>query len=360
MNRIRSFDPTLWRIEVEAGVTTAALRQIVRENGLLFPPDPGAAESSQIGGNVATNAGGPHAFKYGVTGRWVTGLEAVIPPGNVVQVGGPLRKDVAGYDLRSLLIGSEGTLGIITSVWLNLIPAPETALPVASFYETTADGCAAIEAVLGLGLQPAVLEFLDERTVAATRPLLPPSGGFLVIAEADGSEQEARRLRGELVEVLAENSAATWTPEGAEIGALWRWRESVSSAVTALRGGKLSEDIVVPIDRLRDAVDGTVEIGKRHGLPACSWGHAGDGNLHSTFMFDAESGEERDRAASAAEELFALAVELGGSISGEHGVGLLKGGQLRKQWALPAVGIHQAIKQVFDPKGLLNPGKKLA
>src|SRR4051812_37815086 len=132
LDRVRAFDPTLWRMHVEAGVTTAAVRRLARESGLLFPPDPGAAEQSQIGGNVATNAGGPHAFKYGVTGAWVTGLEAVVPPGELVAVGGPVRKDVAGYDLKSLLVGSEGTLGIVTAAWLRLVPAPEAAWPVAA------------------------------------------------------------------------------------------------------------------------------------------------------------------------------------------------------------------------------------
>ena len=362
MTRVRSFDPLVWRINVEAGMTTEALRTLVRENGLLFPPDPGAAESSQIGGNVATNAGGPHAFKYGVTGRWVTGIEAVVPPGEIIQIGGPLRKDAAGYDLKNLLIGSEGTLGIITSVWLSLIPAPEAALPVAALYANAGDGCAAIEAVLGSGLQPAVLEFLDERVMAAAATLFPGSSmrsGFLVIAEADGTVEAARRLRDELVEVLTYSSTWVASFEGAEIKALWRWRESVSGAVTGVRGGKLSEDIVVPLDRLQQAIERTITIGDRYGLAACSWGHAGDGNLHSTFLIDAGDDDERSRAQAAAEELFALAVELGGSISGEHGIGLLKAGQLRRQWRQPATDLHQAIKRAFDPKGLLNPGKKL-
>src|SRR2546428_8639929 len=148
----RAFDPLLWRIHPEAGVRTATVRRLARENGLMFPPDPGAGEESQIGGNIATNAGGPHAFKYGVTGAWVTGLEAVVPPGEVMTVGGPIRKDVAGYDLIGLLVGSEGTLGVVTAAWLRLLPAPEAALPVVAFYANVRDGCAAIEAVLGSGL----------------------------------------------------------------------------------------------------------------------------------------------------------------------------------------------------------------
>src|SRR5436190_9957463 len=165
MTRVRAFEPLRWRVHVDAGMPTAALRRLVRESGLVFPPDPGAAESSQIGGNIATNAGGPHAFKYGVTGAWVTGLEAVVPPGDVVRVGGAVRKDVAGYDLLHLLVGSEGTLGIVTAAWLRLLPAPEAALPVGAFYADSAAGCDALERVLGNGLTVAALEFLDAATL---------------------------------------------------------------------------------------------------------------------------------------------------------------------------------------------------
>src|SRR5205814_2606546 len=165
LNRVRALDPLLWRMHVEAGVRTADVRRLARENGLSFPPDPGAAESSQIGGNIATNAGGPHAFKYGVTGAWVLGLEAVVPPGELVRFGGPLRKDVASYDLASLLVGSEGTLGVITSVWLRLTPAPEAAWPVVGFFDGVRAGCGAIERVVGNGLAVAAVEYLDGETV---------------------------------------------------------------------------------------------------------------------------------------------------------------------------------------------------
>jgi glycolate oxidase subunit GlcD len=365
LTRIRSFEPLLWRINVEAGVRTAELRRVVRENGLLFPPDPGAAEQSQIGGNIATNAGGPHAFKYGTTAAWVTGLEAVVPPGEVVAVGGPIRKDVAGYDLKNLLIASEGTLGIITAAWLKLVPAPEAALPVAAFYAGTREGCAAIERVLGNGLEVAALEFLDGATLKLAGRGFPgevPAGAaFLVVSEADGTAPEAARLRDELSGVLAEDSLALHLPIGAAaIGELWRWRDGISIAVMTERGGKVSEDIVVPLDRLAEAVDETLDIGERHGLAACSWGHAGDGNLHSTFLVSSENQEELGRADRAAEELFEMAVRLGGSVSGEHGLGWEKRGQLARQWSPRALDLHAEIKRIFDPKGLLNPQKKLA
>jgi glycolate oxidase subunit GlcD len=365
LNDVDRLDPGFWRMSVQAGVRTADVRRRARESGLLFPPDPGAAEQSQIGGNIATNAGGPHAFKYGVTGTWVTGLEVVLAPGELVTVGGPIRKDVAGYDLKSLLVGSEGTLGVVTAAWLRLIPAPEAALPVVALYPSAAAGCAALEGALASGLIPAALEYLDEGTVNATSSALPvaiPSTSrFMLIADVDGTDEEAARLRSELVEVLAAEAVAIHVPDDArEIAALWRWRDGASLAVTAQRGGKVSEDIVVPVDRLLEAIDGTVEIGRRHDLAACSWGHAGDGNLHSTFLIDLDDPHELKRAEQAAEELFALACKLGGSVSGEHGLGWVKRGALARQWAPAAVAVHEAIKRVFDPKGLLNPEKKLA
>jgi glycolate oxidase subunit GlcD len=363
--RVRQFDPLLWRLHVEAGVKTATVHSLARDNGLVFAPDPGAAEQSQIGGNIATNAAGPHAYKYGPTGTWVTGLEAVVPPGEVVSVGGPIRKDVAGYDLKSLLIGSEGTLGIVTAAWLRLLPAPAVTLPVAAFHRDVGSGCEAILRVVGSGIGSTAIEFLDGETLACTGHSfdgpLPGDAGFLVLAEADGSAEEAARVQGELIEALGEGAVAMRAPSDREgIEALWRWRGGLAFAVLARRGLAISEDIVVPLDRLAEAIEETAEIGRRHELIGLSFGHAGDGNLHSTFLFSPGSDDERARAWQACDELVDLAVRLGGTISGEHGTGWLKRGQLEKQWPGRAVELHEAVKRVFDPKGLLNPGKKLA
>ena len=364
---VRSFDPLLWRIGIDAGMTTAEVRRRARENGVYYPPDPGAAEQSQIGGNIATNAGGPHSFKYGVTGAWVTGLEVVLAPGELVTLGGTVRKDAAGYDLKRLLVGSEGTLGVITAASLRLIPAPEAALPVVASYPDTQTGAAAVIGVLGSGLQPSTLEYLDRGALAAAaagagagRPFAAPAGtGFVVIAEADGTTSEAAALREELVVVLSDGALAVHAPtDPRAVAGIWRWRDRVNPAVSARRGGKLGEDIVVPVDRLAEAAEETVEIGARHGLEACSWGHAGDGNLHSTFLIDPQNAGQRVRAEQAALELFALAIRLGGAISGEHGLGRVKAGQLRRAWPEPLVAVHERIRSAFDPKGLFNPGAK--
>ena len=266
LNQVRSLDPALWRAEVEAGVTTAVLRRRARENGLLFAPDPGAAEQSQIGGNIATNAGGPHTFKYGATGAWVTGLEVVLAPGEVVRLGGAVRKDVAGYDLQSLLIGSEGTLGIVTAAWLRLIPAPERCYPVLALYPDARAGMAAVRAILEAGIDAAAIEYLDNATMALAGEACPAdvdaTGAFAVLAEVDGDEEEALRARGELLEALGD-ARETYAPgvakaEAEQVRALWRWRAGIPYAVQAPRGGKLSEDIVVPLDRLEEAIDGTL------------------------------------------------------------------------------------------------------
>ena len=225
LRAVRALEPALWRMHVEAGLSTRDVQRLARENGLCFPPDPGASEQSQIGGNVATNAGGPHAFKYGVTGNWVTGLEAAIAPGELIEVGGPYRKDVGGYDLRSLLIGSEGTLGIITAVHLTLMPAPQEALALVAFQASAAEGCAAILDVLAAGVQPAALDFIDGEALALAAGTYPgevPGGArFALLAEVDGTREESRRVRRtpKLREALAPRSLALQRPErGARCG----------------------------------------------------------------------------------------------------------------------------------------------
>ena len=367
LRSIRSLEPLQWRAEVESGLTTHEVQRLARENGLYYPPDPGAAEQSQLGGNVATNAGGPHAFKYGVTGAWVTGLEVAIAPGELVSFGRGLRKDVAGYDIRSLLVGSEGTLGIVTAVRLKLIPPPEARRPIVAFYGDSADGAAAVTNAMASGVHPAAVEFLDGATFAIAGRAFPLAlahadrPAFVVIAEADGSEQEAATGQALLREALSQGAQEVLAPSRPEdVAALWRWRDGIGIAADAYLGGKVSEDVCVPVDRLAEVVAATHEAAADGRVEACCWGHAGDGNVHSSFLFDGGDAAAGLRATAAAERVFDAAVSLGGSISGEHGVGLVKSPQLRKQLSPAAVDIHREIKRLFDPKDLLNRGKKVA
>jgi glycolate oxidase subunit GlcD len=367
---MRELEPALWRMFPEAGVSTRHVQRLARENGLFFAPDPGAAEQSQIGGNVATNAGGPHALKYGVTGAWVAGLEAVLAPGELVRVGGWAGKDVAGYDLKSLLIGSEGTLGVITAVMLRLLPAPEAAIPLVVFLRTLEQGCDAIEAMFAAGLRPSVLDFLDGATLEIVRGGYPgggrgeggdavPSGaGFALVIEVDGTMGEARAAREAVTELFSGSAMAIGEP--ANVEALWRWRDGVNGVVTAERGMKVSQDVVFPVERLCEGLRRFSQIADAHGLRSCAWGHGGEGNVHATVLVDPGREEEVAAAEAVGEELFELVVALDGSVAGEHGLGWSKRGLLALQWDPRAVEAHEQIKRVFDPKDLLNPGKKLA
>lgn len=369
LRKVRQLDPQWWRVEVEAGVTTAELQRRVAEVGLRYPPDPGAAESSTIGGNLATNAGGPHAFAHGVTGHWVLGLEAVLAPGELVRLGGAVRKDVAGYDLVSLLVGSEGTLGVITAAWLRLVPPPAAQCWVGALFDGHEALQRAIGATLISGIAPAALELLDAHTLAQARATLPwpaataalGDGRHLLLASLEGAGGDLVAESGAQLCSDWEAAGAVWTaPEGGAGSAIQRWRDGIAVAVAAARGGKLSEDVTVPVDRIAELLDGVREIAEAHGLEHATWGHAGDGNLHASFLIDPADAGQRAGADRAAEQLFALAAQLGGTISGEHGLGRLKSGQLGLQWAPAALEAHRAIKRALDPKNLLNPGRKLA
>lgn len=375
LNKVRSLDPEWWRCEVEAGVVTADLQRRVREVGLRYPPDPGSAEASFIGGNLATNAGGPHAFGHGVTRAWVLGLEAVLAPGELVRIGGPTRKDVAGYDLTSLLVGSEGTLGVITAAWLRLVPPPTAEQLVVGLFPGVHAAQDGIAGALTCGAVPVSIELLDGgalQDAGATLPVpgasaewrsLPdPTGAVLLFANLEGDLVEATAARGDALVDAWQDAGATWTavPEPATAAALHGWRADISGAVAARRGGKLSEDVAVPTDRLAELLTASAAIASRHGLEHAAWGHAGDGNMHCTYLFDPTDAARLERANVAAGELFELAISLGGTVSGEHGLGRLKNGYLRSQWDPAAVAAHQAIKAALDPKGLFGPGRKLA
>ena len=362
LRSVRELDPGLWRMTPEAGVITRDVHRLARENGLMFAPDPGASDQSQIGGNVATNAGGPHTVKYGVTGAWVSGLEVVLAPGELVHIGGWAGKDVAGYDLKSLLVGSEGTLGVITAVQLRLLPAPDCALASVIFLPSRREGCDAIAAVMAAGVRPSVLDFIDGATLELTRAsfpgTVPAQAGFALIAEVDGTREQALAQRGELLAAVGEGMVDAH--EVADAVALWRWRDGINGVVSGVLGAKVAEDVVFPLEHLAQGLERFEAIASEHGLRSCAWGHGGDGNVHANVLVDPADERQTAAAQAVGEELMREVIDLEGSIAGEHGVGWVKRGRLAELWPPRAIEIHQQIKSAFDPKGLLNPGKKLA
>jgi len=250
---------------------------------------------------------------------------------------------------------------VITAVRLRLLPAPEAAIALVAFMGTRAEGCGAMTDMRAAGLRPSVLDFVDGETMrmaAGAYPGRPPAGaGMALIVEVDGTGTEAEAQRDELLGLLGGAALAVQEPDAA---ALWRWRDGINPAVTAVRGGKVSEDVVFPVERLAEGLERFEEMASGHGLRSCAWGHGGEGNVHATVLVDPDSEAELDAAAAVGEELFGLVVSLGGSVAGEHGIGYMKRGRLQGQWDRRAVELHEQIKRAFDPKGLLNPGTKLA
>ena len=363
MRRVGRVDTTRWSMEVEAGVTTATVHRLARESGLSFPPDPGAAEQSQIGGNLATNAGGPHALKYGAVRSWVRAIDLVVPGGDVLRFGADVTKDSSTLDLARLVVGSEGTLGVITRAVLRLTPAPESAEGGLMFFDGVEAGASAVAALNQSGAMPSAVEFLDEDALAVmgrSCPVaIPPGARFVLLVEFDGTPHETRRGWSEAVQAVgAAPVLVVRAGSEHELAALWRWRQGVPGVVTTLFGGFVSDDVVVPIDHLAEVVGCTSEIGQRLRIPSCCFGHAGDGNVHATFMVDTSRPEEFEKGREAADELMRIALSLGGTIAGEHGVGQLKSDALRVQCGPEVSAVQSAVMSAFDPKMLMNPGKK--
>ncbi|MGE4428641.1 MAG: FAD-binding oxidoreductase [Solirubrobacteraceae bacterium] len=355
--------PEDWSATFPAGVVTADLQRRCLEAGLFFAPNPGSAESSLIGGNVATNAGGPRSFRYGPVRAWLTGVEAVLGDGERIRAGGTVRKNVETLDLLGLLCGSEGTLGVITSVSLKLQPAPELALPLLACYPDRDAGLAALASAMACGVVPAALEFLDGATLRAAAAGFPgglPDGAdFAVLAEALGPEAVAHAEGRVIVDALTPDALAVHAPtDRRDVDALWRWRDGVSIAVTAAHGGKLSEDLAVPARRLGDVLAAVDGIAEELGVPVCSWGHAGDGNLHATVMVDRTDPVALRRAEAAAHRMLDLPGPLGGVLTAEHGIGTVKR-DAAARLDPTVIATQNAIKDVLDPAGIMNPGKKL-
>jgi FAD/FMN-containing dehydrogenase len=363
MTAVREAVPQAWRMTVEAGLTTRNLQRAAAAEGLWFAPNPGAAEQSQIGGNIATNAGGPRSLRHGTVRAFVSGIEMVLATGEVLRAGGAARKNVESLDLVGLVCGSEGTLGVITAAWLRLLPRPELILPMVALYADRAAGLAGLEAAMACGCVPTSLEFIDATAfsaAAATYPRpLPVTGAFAVLAEAGGPAAAAKVERDMLIEALNPGALAVDVPGSeSEARALESWRDGVSLGVVAVHGGKVSEDFAVPFDRLGEALEMVERAGAEHGVEVACWGHAGDGNVHASVMVDRSDPVALARAEAAAAAFYAIPVALSGALSGEHGIGRVK--------LAAAAGLapellraQRAVKTALDPQGIANPGRKL-
>jgi glycolate oxidase len=350
-------------VEAGAGVITRSLKEAVEGERLFYPPDPGGLDHCTIGGNAATNAGGPSTLKYGVTGDYVLGLRAVLPDGRVVETGRRQPKGVAGYDLVSLLVGSEGTLAVITELRLRLVPQPREARAALLPFATVAAAAAAVVEARKVGLWPRALELFDGATLrrAGRDPAFPsqPGWGALLIAEFDGPPGQPER------DLRALAQAAPIAPLEVRVAAseqerqdLWAIRRQTSRLVKVGTEGWVSEDIAVPLGSLPAMLERLGDIGEAHDLTVLAYGHAGDGNLHVNVLWDEPSGAERADGAVAA--VLEAALDLGGTITGEHGVGTLKRPFLGREVGDDVLGLMGAIKRTWDPRGLLNPGKVLA
>lgn len=362
MNRILEVSPADLVARVEPGVILAALQQEVERHGLFYPPDPNSLELCTLGGNVAENAGGPRALKYGVTREYVLGLTAVVPTGEVLRLGHRSIKGVCGYDLTGLLVGSEGTLGIVTEILLKLVPRPRHVATGLVAFPSVDAAARAVNRILGAGVIPRCLELMDDVALAAAARTssyrFPDGAGALLILETDGNDEEqvfAELVRAaELVREEASGDVIVAQSE-AQRRDIWETRRYLSVNLKVIHPLKLSEDVAVPRSRIPEMVARSKEIGRRHGVDVATYGHAGDGNLHCNVMFDRP--DERARVDAAVADILRMAVDLGGTITGEHGVGLAKRDFLEYEQGTEVVALERRIKAVFDPLGILNPGK---
>jgi glycolate oxidase len=362
MNRILEISPEDLVARVEPAVITGVFQAEVERHGLFYPPDPNSLELCTIGGNVAENAGGPRALKYGVTREYVLGLTVVLPTGEILRVGHRSIKGVAGYDLTALFVGSEGTLGIVTEVMLKLLPRPRHVATALVAFDSVATAAKAVSRVLAQGVIPRCLELLDEVSLAAAMKSSPfqfPAGsGAALLLETDGNDEE--QVFGEIVRVaeLVQGEAAgevIVAQNEAQRRAIWETRRYLSVNLKLLHPLKISEDVAVPRSRIPEMVERAKRAGEQRGFVVATYGHAGDGNLHCNVLFDRE--EERPRVDEAVAEILRAAVDLGGTITGEHGVGLAKRDFLVYEQGQELVALQRRLKAVFDPLGILNPGK---
>ena len=363
MNRILEVDTENLIAVVEPSVVTGDFQKVVEKRGLYYPPDPASQLYCSLGGNVAECAGGPRAVKYGVTKDYVLGLEVVLPTGEIIETGVKTMKGVVGYDLTKLFVGSEGTLGIVTKVILRLLPLPDARKTAMVLFRDVEDAATAVSRIISSKIVPSTLELMDHASIQCVEDYLnmglPKEAGALLLIEVDGDREVLPKYMAKIDEItsglnrlemkIAENDEETQT--------LWRARRALSPASYRLNPTKMAEDITVPRTEIATFIREAKKIADERNLKIINFGHAGDGNLHTSIMIDEKNGDEKERAEEAIEEIFKLTVRLGGTLSGEHGVGTTKAPYLHLELKHDAIEVMKKIKGVLDPNNILNPGK---
>lgn len=363
MDRILDIDTDNLTAEVEPGVVTAVLQRAVEKLGLFYPPDPASKDFCTLGGNVAENSGGPRCVKYGVTGDYILGLEVVMPTGEVIITGGKTLKNVVGYDLTQLMVGSEGTLGIVTRIFLKLLPKPAAKKTMLVQF-TSIDGAAeAVSAITRAKIIPTALEFMDRATINTIRDKSPididKNCQAILIIEIDGDfeilDSQAERVLAAIKEHGIIETSISTSDEKSE--AIWQVRRIISPSLKKLAPNKFNEDIVVPRSRIPEMIRKLDTISSRFDIPIVNFGHAGDGNIHVNIMVDLKEVGMREKVDAAIEEIFRTVISLDGSISGEHGIGTAKAPYLNIELSDQTIKAMQRVKQALDPDNILNPGK---
>lgn len=363
MNNIIEIDEKNLTMTVQPGVYTKTIFEAAEAVGLFYPPDPGSMHISQIGGNISENSGGLRGLKYGVTNDYILGLEVVIPNGDIIRTGGKLAKDVAGYNLTQLFTGSEGTLGIITEAILKLIPKPETTKTMLALFHQLEDAAKSVSAIIENRIVPVTLEFLDQATVKAVEDFakigLPTEAKAILLIEQDGTKDIVERDIKAISSLCRKNGAFDLTIASSieEAQRLTTARRAALTALSRLMPTTILEDATVPRSEIANMVNAIEKIATKYDITICTFGHAGDGNLHPTCLTDARNKEEMVRVEKAFAEIFQTAVDLGGTITGEHGVGAMKLPYLHVKVGEAGIDVMRNIKHALDPNHIMNPGK---
>ncbi len=360
MNKILYIDKENMVCKVQPGVITEELQKEAKKQGLFYPPYPASAHLSTIGGNVAECAGGLRAVKYGVTRDYVMGLKIVLPTGEILNTGTKAVKSVVGYDLTRLIVGSEGTLAVITEILLRLVPAPEFRKTMILFFKDVNSSIKTVIKILHSKIIPSILEFMDELCLDCIKEdlYIPASAKSMLIIELDGKKSSVIEDTESIKKICKlENVIEVFIPEGKEEQKIWNIRNNLSPSMYKLKPNKVSEDIAVPISNIPKMVSYLKKLQKHYKLPIPVFGHAGDGNLHVNIMFDKTKREESEKVEELVSKILKKTVELEGTISGEHGIGITKAPYLRLEIPVHGIQLMKRIKKAFDPNNILNPGK---